>query len=154
MVLNIDLSTWHGIFKLLHSIISVTLLLISFWVIMRSVQGVIKNKAYKKLDKFLSFAFIVNLYLQLIFGLILFSNLGSSSANGYQGGDLASDMVSKRLWPIEHIVLMLFALFIANLGLIISIKSNVDRDKHQKILIYYMVSLFMIALSLSVNYFF
>lgn len=154
MILNFDLSNWHGIFKLLHSIISVTLLLISFWVIMRSVQGVIKNKAYKKLDKFLSFAFIVNLYLQLIFGLILFSNLGSSSANGYLGRDLASDMVSKRLWPIEHIVLMLFALFIANLGLIISIKSNVDRDKHQKILIYYMVSLFMIALSLSVNYFF
>jgi len=154
MILNFDLSNWHEIFKLLHSIISVTLLLISFWVIMRSVQGVIKNKAYKKLDKFLSFAFIVNLYLQLIFGLILFSNLGSSSANGYLGGDLASDMVSKRLWPIEHIVLMLFALFIANLGLIISIKSNVDRDKHQKILIYYMVSLFMIALSLSVNYFF
>ena len=154
MILNLDLSNWHGIFKLLHSIISVTLLLISFWVIMRSVQGVIKNKVYTKLDKFLSFAFIVNLYLQLIFGLILFSNLGSSSANGYLGGDLASDMVSKRLWPIEHIVLMLFALFIANLGLIISIKSNVDRDKHQKILIYYMVSLFMIALSLSVNYFF
>jgi hypothetical protein len=63
-------------------------------------------------------------------------------------------MVSKRLWPIEHIVLMLFALFIANLGLIISLKSSVDRDKHQKILIYYLISLFMIALSLSINYLF
>jgi hypothetical protein len=62
-------------------------------------------------------------------------------------------MVSKRLWPIEHIVLMLFALFIANLGLIISIKSNVDKDKHQKILIYYLISLFMIAMSL-INYIF
>jgi len=154
MILNFDLSNWHDFFILLHSIISVTLLLISFWVIMRSVQGIIKNKSYTKLDKFLSFAFIINLYLQLIFGLVLFSNLGSSSENGYLGGDLSSNMVSKRLWPIEHIVLMLFALFIANLGLIISIKSNVGRDKHQKILIYYLISLFMIALSLSINYLF
>jgi heme A synthase len=154
MALNFDLSNWHQIFKLIHSIISVTLLLVSFWVILRSVKGIIKNKVYSKLDKFLSFAFIVNLYLQLIFGLILFSNLGATSENGYLGGDLSSNMVSKRLWPIEHIVLMMFALFIANLGLIISIKSNVDRDKHQKILIYYIASLLMIALSLSVNYFF
>jgi heme A synthase len=153
-MLNLDLSNWHDVFILIHSIISVTLLLISFWVIMRSVQGIIKNKVYTKLDKFLSFAFIINLYLQLIFGLILFSNLGTSSGYEYLGGDLSSNAVSKRLWPIEHIVLMLFALFIANLGLIISLKSNNDKDKYQKILIYYLISLFMIALSLSINYIF
>jgi hypothetical protein len=118
---------------------------------MRSVLGIIKDKSYTKLDKFLSFAFIVNLYLQLIFGLILFSNLGSAAGYENLNGEYA---VSKRLWPIEHIVLMLFSLFIANLGLIFSLKSNVDRDKHQKILIYYLISLFMIALSLSINYFF
>lgn len=154
MILNFDLTNWHEIFKLLHSIISITLLLISFWVILRSVQGIIKNKVYTKFDKFLSFGFIVNLYLQLIFGLILFTNLGAVPGNEYLGGDISSNMVSKRLWPIEHIVLMLFALFIANLGLIISIKSTIDRDKHQKILIYYLISLFMIGLSLSLNYFF
>jgi len=151
MTLSFELSNWHDFFILLHSIISVTLLLISFWVIMRSVLGIIKDKSYTKLDKFLSFAFIVNLYLQLIFGLILFSNLGSAAGYENLNGEYA---VSKRLWPIEHIVLMLFSLFIANLGLIFSLKSNVDRDKHQKILIYYLISLFMIALSLSINYFF
>ena len=152
--MKFDISNWHQVFILIHSLISVTLLLISFMIIYRSFFGIIKNKIYSKLDKFLSLAFIVNLYLQLIFGLFLFSNIGSSTRNKYLGGDLSNSMITKRLWPIEHLVLMLFALFIANLGLIISLKSNVDKDKHQKILIYYLASLLMIALSLSLNYFF
>lgn len=153
MLLKFDITNGYQIIKLVHSIISVTLLIIAFWVILRSVQGVVKNKVYSRLDKILSYAFIVNLYLQLIFGLILFSNLGSTLGYDYTG-TMPGDMASKRLWPIEHIVLMLFALFIANLGLIISIKTNIDREKHHKILLYYIISLLMIALSLSINYFF
>ncbi|MFH0866532.1 MAG: hypothetical protein V1904_10060 [Bacteroidota bacterium] len=150
--MNLYITNWHYIVKLTHSIISVTFLLISFWVIIRSVIGVVKNKAYSKLDKILSYAFIINLYLQLIFGLILFSSLGSSLEYNHPD-DLSGNDASKRLWWIEHIVLMLFALFIANLGLIISFKTSIGRDKHRKILIYYLASLLMIALSLSTIYF-
>lgn len=153
MMLQTDPSSWHHFFKLTHSVISVTFLINSFWVIIRSVRGFTKNKPYVKLDKILSYAFIVNLYLQLVFGFILFAGLGSTLGYDYTGA-LPSDMASKRMWPIEHIVLMLFALFIANLGLIISLKTSVDREKHQKILLYYIIALLMITLSLSINYFF
>ena len=88
-----------------------------------------------RLDKVLAYLFIIGLYLQLLFGVILFSNLSLSMGYDYQSADGSMVVVSKRLWPVEHIVLMLFALFIANLGLIFSSKSNIDTIKHKKILL-------------------
>lgn len=153
MILNLDFVNGYYIVKLIHSFISFTFLVFALWIVIRSVHGIVKSKAYSKLDKFLSYGFIISLYLQLIFGLILFSNMGSTQGYSYPVA-LTGDMASKRMWPIEHIVLMLFALFIANLGLIISLKTSDDKDKHQKILIYYVIAILLIALSLSFNYFF
>ena len=66
--------------------------------------------------------------------------------------DMTIKLVTKRFWPIEHIVLMLFALFIANLGLIFSTSTQHDREKHRKVLVYYTIAILMIGLSLSSTY--
>jgi uncharacterized membrane protein YsdA (DUF1294 family) len=76
------------------------------------------------------------------------------SGYDYLSGESGSRIASKRLWPIEHIVLMFFALLIATLGLILSSKSSVDRDKHKKVLIYYVFSILIIAQSLCAIYLF
>lgn len=136
-----------------HYFISATFLVFAIWLSIRSVRGIRYNLPYIRLDKILAYLFIINLYLQLLFGLILFTNLSLFGFN-YQSADGSVPMVEKRLWPIEHIVLMLFALFIANLGLIFSNKSNIPSEKHRKIMIYYSISIALIALSLaSVNFF-
>jgi hypothetical protein len=122
--------------------------------IYRSIIGIIKGSKYTFFDKILSSAFIVDLYLQLIFGLILFSNLGSKLGYDYVSADGKVSVVAKRFWPIEHIVLMIFALFIANLGFILSNKSNDNKSKYKKVLIYYCLSILLIAYSLGAIYFF
>lgn len=137
-----------------HTLISVTFLVVAICLIIRSIRGIALGLPYTKLDKTLSYIFIVNLYLQLLFGLILFSNLGSQLGYDYQSADGSVATVSKRLWPVEHIVLMLFALFIANLGLIFSNKSSDSKIKHRKILTYYLVAITLIAISLGSIYFF
>lgn len=134
--------------KVLHIIVSVTFLLFAILLIIRSIRGIVKKSPYGKLDKFLSYAFIINLYLQLIFGFVLFTNLGSGNDYNYLGGGDPADLISKRLWPVEHIVLMLFALFIANLGLILSTQTKESRGKFKKVLIYYLLSIVLIAFSL------
>lgn len=116
--------------------------------IYRSVSGIRQKREFSKFDKFLSYAFIINLYLQLIFGIILFTNLGTDTGLNYMGIEEGAEKVSKRLWPVEHIVLMLFALFIANLGLISSLKTQDSKDRYRKVLIYYLLSIFLIAFSL------
>ena len=149
MILNFIVLDSYHLIKSIHTIISITFLIIAVWLLIRSVRGLRKNIDYTGLDKFLAYGFIINLYLQLIFGLILFANPGSMMENDYSGMQGAAKMASNRFWPIEHIVLMLFALLIANLGLIFSNQSLLSKEKHKKIQIYYVIALIMIAISLS-----
>ena len=135
-----------NLLKNLHTVISVTFLVIALWMLVRSIKGYLKNLTFKYLDTLLSYGFIIALYLQLIFGLILFAS--PNPADNYSNIDGALKMVSRRFWPVEHIVFMLFALFIANIGLIFSNQARESREKYRKILIYYSIAIVMIAISL------
>lgn len=153
MTLTTILIQDHQVIKLVHTVISGSFLVVASCLFYRSLRGYIMDLNYSRLDKFLSYAFIVNLYLQLIFGLLLVVNPEAVSAQDLVNQDITMKMVTKRFWPIEHIVLMLFALFIANLGLIFSNSTQIDREKHRKVLIYYAIAIAMIGLSLSSTYF-
>ena len=152
MTLPTTLLQDHQLIKLVHSIISVAFLVIAVWLFYRSLIGFFKNKSYTRLDKALSHAFIFNLYLQLVFGLILMANPAAISGQELVSQDMTIKLVTKRFWPIEHIVLMLFALFIANLGLIFSTSTQNEKEKHRKVLVYYTIAILMIGLSLSSTY--
>ena len=152
MILNMNPEGGFSIFKILHTLISLTFLVIAIWLFIRSYKGIFKEKAYTRLDKLLSFGFIISLYLQLIFGLILFSNIESNTGYNYLSTENSMRFLSKRLWPVKHVVLMLFALLIANLGLIISLNTKSDRSKHKNTLLYYSISILLIIFSLFANF--
>ncbi len=153
MTLAAVVYTDHQLIKMVHTFISMTFLSIAIWLFYRSMRGFFQNLTYSRLDKYLSYAFIVNLYLQLIFGFLLMAYPAVVVGQELVNQDITMKLATKRFWPIEHIVLMLFALFIANLGLIFSNSTQVDKQKYRKVLIYYSISLILIALSLSSTYF-
>lgn len=152
MMLDINHEGGFSIFKILHTLISLTFLVIAIWLFIRSYNGIYNDKAYTRKDKLLSFGFIISLYLQLIFGLFLFSNIDSYSGVNYLTEENSMKFLSKRLWPVEHIVLMLFALLIANLGLIISLNTKSDINKHKHTFIYYAIAMLLIFYSLLANF--
>ncbi len=143
----------YKIALVIHYISSGSLMFIALWLIFRNIRGIIRKLPYFKTDKVLAYLFIINLYIQLFLGIILFTNL---SIFGYEYHVSSGGVVeaSKRLWPVEHIVLMLFALFIANLGLILSNKSAKAVAKHRQILIYYSIAIILIGVSLASIYWF
>lgn len=149
-----DVHSGFYFIKMLHYIVSATFLIIALVLIYRSVNGIARHKTYSRLDHILSYSFLINLYLQLVFGLLLFSNLGSSLGYDYVSADGTVKIISKRFWPVEHIVLMIFALLIANLGFIFSNKSSEDKTKYKKVLIYYTLSIVIIAYSMASIYLF
>jgi hypothetical protein len=130
-----------------HTAVSGSFLLIAIWLMVRTIRGYWKNLPFKNLDTLLSYGFIIALYLQLIFGLILFAS--PAPTDNYSNMDGALKMASRRFWPVEHIVFMLFALFIANIGLIFSNQAKESKEKFRKILIYYSIAIAMIAVSLT-----
>lgn len=116
------------IFKIFHYVVSCIFLVVAVWLLIRTLLGFFKHREYKTIDKYLSFAFIINLYLQLIFGLILFTNLGLTSSSKFLN---TGHSITERHWPIEHIVIMLFALFVGHLGFILSYKEQSGFEKHK-----------------------
>jgi hypothetical protein len=148
MILNTEVINNYSPIKQVHAFISIVFLIIAVWLIIRSVRGIIKDIAYSRLDKYLSYGFIINLYLQLIFGFILFANHNAAVDDNYSNAAGAIKIVANRFWPVEHMILMLFALFIANLGLILSSQSLTGKEKHKKVLTYYSIAIFMITISL------
>ena len=87
MILNLEIIDSYSIIKHVHTVISGAFMIFAVWLIIRSVRGIIKNHAYTGLDKFLSYGFIINLYLQLVFGLILFSNHNSSVDDNFSNAE-------------------------------------------------------------------
>ena len=152
--MEVSQSHLHDTIRFIHILISATFLVFAIWLIILSSIGIAKQKTYTGLDKFLAYAFIVSLYFQLFFGFLLFARFGPMSGYDYLSGDSGSRIASKRLWPIEHIVMMFFALLIATLGLVLSSKANVAREKHKKILIYYVFAILIISQSLLAIYLF
>ena len=152
MLIAVNQGSLHELIKFTHIFISITFLVFAIWLIIRSSIGLVKQKEYTGLDKFLAYAFIITMYLQLFFGFLLFTKFGPMS--GYDYLESNTRLASKRLWPIEHIVLMFFALLIASLGLILSVKSTIAKEKHKKVLIYYVIAIVIIAQSLIKIYLF
>lgn len=148
MTLAILIVTEPQLMRHVHSVISVMFLIVAVWLFYRSVKGYLHHWEYSRLDKVLSYTFIVNLYLQLIFGFFLMVSKMNAPAQALAGPDAPGKIVTNRFWPLEHIVLMLFALFIANLGLIFSNNTSDNREKFRKVLVYYAISIILIVLSL------
>lgn len=143
----------HQIIKMVHTFISMTFLIVAIWLFYRSISGFFKKWSYSRLDKILSYVFILNLYLQLILGFLLKAYPATVAGQEMVNPNIATKMVSNRFWPVEHIVLMLFALFIANLGLIFSNNTQSDKEKYRKVIIYYAIAVILIVLSLSSTFF-
>jgi len=142
----------HQLIKSIHTVISGTFLVTAAWLFYRTLRGYFQNLPYTRADKVLSYTFIINLYLQLIFGLVLMVSPAAMPGSEIVNPDITMKLVTNRFWPIEHIVLMIFALFIANLGLIFSSSTQISREKHRKVLIYYTIAVLMIGLSLGSTY--
>jgi len=142
------LYTEHQIIKMVHTLISITFLVVAIWLFYRSIRGFYQNWTYGRLDKFLSYAFIVNLYLQLVFGFFLMISPAIVPGQEIVSQDITMKLATRRFWPMEHIVLMLFALFIANLGLIFSNSAQSSKEKYRKVTVYYVLAVVLIILSL------
>jgi len=150
MTTLLEITHGHQIIRMIHMSIGMIFLINAVLLLTRSFRGYVYHKKYSRLDNILSYAFLANLYLQLLFGLFLIASPDSF----FSSQDVSVKMAADRFWPIEHMILMLFALLIANLGMILSNNSQTSRDKYRKILIYYSISIVMIVLSLSSILFF
>ena len=136
-----------------HIAISVLLILITLYIVVRSILGLTGRVVFSKLqDLKFSIISVVLLYLELILGLILYAMYISSLENfiTQSNGDA---YFSARFWAIEHTILMFFAIIFGHLGLVYASNLKDSNQIFKKNLLYFGLSFVHIFISISMNMF-
>jgi hypothetical protein len=138
----------------IHIVISSLTLLAGFTTLVFAAQGWIRQRDWSRLDSLFSLVFSLSLYLQLVLGFIIYFTLRTTLEGEFWSVPNTENDASLRFWAIEHIALMIFALFLTQLGRIFIRKSTLPVRKFKASLFYYGCSMFLILFSLSVALFF
>jgi len=136
-----------------HIIVSTLTLLAGFGTVIWSIQGLVRKREYGRPDSLLSLAFNLALYMQLILGSIIYYLLRTTQEGPlWEIPDTLND-ASLRFWAIEHIALMIFALFLTQLGRVFIKKSTGSFRKFRASVFYFGFSLLLILFSVGMALF-
>lgn len=134
----------------IHIIISTLTLLSGILTIIMAGQGWAGKREFSKWDGSVSMAFSIALYLQLILGFIIYFTLRTSLEGPFWEVPDTENDASLRFWAIEHIALMIFALFLTQMGRIFIRKSTSPVRKFKASLFYNGTAVLLILFSVSV----
>ena len=136
-----------------HIFISILLILLSVYIVMRSVFGLLGKVDFSAFqDIKLPIIAVIFFYLELILGVLLYAIyinklevlITQANANAY---------FSARFWAVEHAILMLFAIIFGHLGLVYAKNLKDDTKKFKKNFLYFGLSFVLIFISIYMNMF-
>lgn len=138
----------------IHIFISTITLLAGIGSLVLSIHGLVKKRSYGKADFTASLVFNVALYFQLILGFLVYYLLRTDLEGPVWEVPNTQNDASLRFWAIEHIALMIFALFLTQLGRVFIKKSRVSYRQFRASLFYFGTSLLLILFSVAMALFF
>ena len=143
----------YSVILVIHIIISVFLIFLSLYIVVRSLIGLLRKIPFSNLqDIKLPIVAVILLYLELILGLLLYgiyiykleTLITQENADAY---------FSARFWAIEHTILMFFAIIFGHLGLVYAKNLSDDDQKFKKNFLYFGFSFILISISITMNMF-
>jgi len=147
---NVNLPMYSSIL-IAHIVISIVLSFLAFYIVVRSVFGLVKNLTFSTfLDYYIPVFAVALLYIELILGLILYS-IHMSKLEDFINQANANDYFSSRFWAIEHTILMFFAIIFGHLGLVYAKNLINNKEKFKMNLMYFGLSFILIMISLIMN---
>jgi hypothetical protein len=132
---------------IVHVSTSIISLLAALFVCRNSFVGIIKKLDYSEFCRKSEIFFLVSMYLQLVLGVILYFFLRPENNPRIITIHDAYHFSAMRFWAIEHFSVMMFALFLVQIGKIFTSKLTLDRDKFRYASVYYGVSTLLILVS-------
>ena len=134
-----------------HIIISILLLLVVLFVLVRSFLGIYSKVNFSKfIDINIPIFAVSLLYLELILGMMLYA-IHINELSTLVSQENANSYFSARFWAVEHTILMMFAIVFGHLGLVYAKNLEEDKDKFQKNFLYFGLSFLLIIFSVGMN---
>ena len=134
-----------------HIIISILLLLVVLFVLIRSFLGFYSKVNFSKfIDINIPIFAVTLLYLELILGMMLYA-IHINELSTLVSQENANSYFSARFWAVEHTILMMFAIVFGHLGLVYAKNLEEDKEKFQKNFLYFGLSFLLIVFSVGMN---
>ena len=134
-----------------HIIISILLLLVALFVVIRSFLGFFSKVNFSKIQDINIPIFAVSLlYLELILGMILYA-IHINELSTLVSQENANSYFSARFWAVEHTILMMFAIIFGHLGLVYAKNLEDNKERFQKNLLYFGLCFLLIIFSVGMN---
>ena len=138
----------YSILNTLHSYNRYLLLVAILFLLYRSISGWLGKKPYQKADNAAGAATLGLTHLQLLLGLLLYVTSPRTQAAFADMGAAMKDSIL-RYFAVEHMLAMLIAVVLIQMGRTLSKKAADDNSKHRKVAIYTGVALLIILISLA-----
>ncbi len=139
----------YPILNALHSYNRYFLFAALVFVLYRSISGWLGNKPYEKADNTAGAALLGFTHLQLVLGLILYAGVSPYTKAAFADMGAAMKNPMLRYFAVEHMVSMLIAVVLIQLGRTLSKKAANDNSKHRKVAIYTGIATLIIVVTLA-----
>lgn len=129
----------------LHSYNRYLLLLALVLVLYRAYSGWLGRKPFEKADNTASVALLGLTHLQALLGLIMYAFTSTWTQTAFANFGAAMKDPMQRYFAVEHILAMLVAVVMIQLGRTFSKKAGDDTEKHRKLAIYTSIAVVIIV---------
>ncbi len=131
-----------------HLIVSILALFLGITSLLTAILGLVKMHEYKKQYRIIGKAYVIALYMQLAVGLLMYFYPGADKALVESNAIDPGNSPTIRFWEIEHVSIMIFALFIVQIGCIFISKSKSSKRKYRLSLFYFGIPLILMIFSM------
>lgn len=139
----------YPILNALHSYNRYLLFAALVFVLYRSISGWLGKKPYEKADNAAGAALLGFTHLQLLLGLILYAGVSPYTKAAFADMGAAMKTPMLRYFAVEHMLSMLIAVVLIQLGRTLSKKAADDNSKHRKVAIYTGIAALIIVVTLA-----
>ena len=126
----------HHIFITIHVWASILFSIVAVVFVFSLIKGIIHKSDYNRKLLFLENSFIILLYFGLILGISLYFFIPQDN-NVVMSMQQAQKAINSRFWSIEHFSVMLFALMLAQIGKIFTVRTTYSHSKFKYAIFYY-----------------
>jgi hypothetical protein len=134
----------HPILVTLHSYNRYAILAALLFVLYRSFSGWMGKKSYEKADNIGSAALLGLSHLQLLLGLIMYAFTSPWTQTAFANFGAAMKNPWQRYFAVEHILAMVIAVALIQVGRIVSKKAADAETKHRKMAVYTTIAAILI----------
>lgn len=138
------MNTFYNITLYLHSWNRWIILIAGVLTILFSISGIANKNEYTKRDRITSLVFLSSLHLQLLIGLLLYFVLSPFTLQALSDFGAAMKDGALRYWAVEHSLVNLIAIFVAQTGSIIIKRKQSSMAKFKSTLVWNIMALVLI----------